>query len=316
MLFPSTPSTIRPAHLERQAFLSVRQSPLFQVRAHTASTARQYALAQRARDLGWPREHSTIIDQDQGHSGASTVGRDGFQSLIAEVGLGRAGAVLNLEVSRFARSSSDWYRLLELCALTDPLVIADEGIDAPGQYNDRFLLGCKGTMREAELHWLRTRLLGGKLAQAQHGALRFRPPAGVVFAPAGQVVLDPEEEVPQAVRLLFTLFAQSGSALAVVKHFAVHHLRCPTRGWGQRQGHELRWAPLTHTRVLEVLHTPPYAGTYVDGRTQTQTRLLPGAAPRVKGHTRRVTRQAWPLVLHDQPPAYLTWDQCHRHQQQ
>jgi DNA invertase Pin-like site-specific DNA recombinase len=316
MLFPPTPSKIRPAHLERQAFIYVRQSPLFQVREHTASTARQYDLAQRARDLGWPREHITIIDQDQGHSGASTAGRDGFQALLVEVGLGRAGAVLSLEVSRLARSSSDWYRLLEICALTDTLVIDEEGIYDPGQYNDRLLLGFKGTMSEAELHWLRNRLLGGKLEKAQHGALRFRPPAGFVVDPAGQVVCDPDEEVQQALRLLFTLVAQTGSALAVVKHFAVHHLRFPTRGWGKRQGNELHWEPLTHTRVLEVLHNPTYAGTYVYGRTHTRTRVFPGEAPRVKGRTRRVPRQDWPIVLHDQHPAYITWEQFLRHQQQ
>ena len=316
MLFPSTPSKIRPAHLERQAFIYVRQSTLLQVREHTASTARQYDLAQRARDLGWPREPITIIDQAQGHSGASTVGRDGFQSLMAEVGLGRAGAVLSLEVSRLARSSSDWYRLLAIGALTDTLVIDEEGVYDPGQYNDRLRLGFKGTMSEAELHWLRDRLLGGKLEKAPHGALRFRPPAGFVFDPAGQVVLAPDEEVQQAVRRLFTLFAQSGSALAVVKHFAVHHLRFPTRGRGKRQGNALRWAPLMHTRVLAVLHNPTYAGTYVYGRTHTRTRLLPGEAPRVKGHTRRVARQDWPIVLHAQHPASITWDPFLRHQQQ
>ena len=226
------------------------------MREHTASTARQYDLAQRARDLGWPQEPLTIIDHDQGHSGASTAGRDGFQSLIAEVGLGHAGAVLSLEVSRLARSSSDWYRLLEMCALTDTLVIDEEGVYDPGQSNDRLLLGFKGTMSAAERHWLRSRLLGGKLDKAHHGALRFRPPAGFVCDPAGQVVLDPDEAVPQAVRLLFTLFAPYGSALAVVQHGAVHHLRFPTRGWGKRQGTALLWGPLPHTRVLEVLHHP------------------------------------------------------------
>jgi DNA invertase Pin-like site-specific DNA recombinase len=316
MLVSTTPAKIRSAHLERQAFIYVRQSTLFQVREHTASTARQYDLAQRAHDLGWVREHITVIDQDQGHSGASTAGRDGFQSLLVEGGLGHAGAVLSLEVSRLARSSSAWYRLLAICALTDTLVIDEEGVYDPGQYNDRLLLGFKGTMREAELHWLRSRLLGGKLEKAQHGALRFRPPAGFVFDPAGHVVLDPDEEVQQAVRLLFPLFAQSGSALAVVKHVAVHHLRFPTRGWGKRQGPELRWALLTHTRVLEVLHNPAYAGTYGYGRTQTRTRVLPGEVPRLKGRTRRVAQQDWPIVLHKQHPAYITWEQFLRHQQQ
>ena len=286
------------------------------MREHTASTARQYDLAQRARELGWPREHITIIDQDQGHSGASPAGRDGFQALLVEVGLGRAGAVLSLEGSRLARSSSAWYRLREICALPDTLVIDEEGVYDPGQYNDRLLLGFKGTMSEAELHWLRSRLLGGKLEKAQHGALRFRPPAGFVCDPAGQVVRDPDEEVQPAVRLLFPLFAQSESALAVVKHCAVHHLRFPVRGWGKRQGIELRWAPLTHTRVLEVLHNPAYAGTYGYGRTQTRTRRLPGEAPRGKGRTRRVPRQDGPMVLHDHHPAYLTWAQFLRPQQQ
>jgi len=212
MLLPTTSSKIRPTHLERQALVYVRQSTLFQVREHPASTARQYDLTQRAHALGWPREHITVIDQDQGHSGATPAGRDGFQWLIAEVGLGHAGAVFSLEVSRLARASSDWYRLLEICALADTLVIDEEGIYDPGQYNDRWLLGFKGTMSEAELHWLRQRLLGGKLEKAQHGALRFRPPAGLILDPVGRVVLDPDAEVQQAVRLLFTLCEQQGSA--------------------------------------------------------------------------------------------------------
>src|SRR4051794_1014518 len=154
-------SKIRPDHLDRRAFVYVRQSTLFQVREHTASTARQYDLAQRARDLGWTPEAVTVIDQDQGRSGASTAGRDGFQFLIAQVGLGQAGAVLSLEASRLARSCSDWYRLLEICALTDTPVVDEEGVYDPAQYHDRLLLGIMGTMSEAELHWLRSRLLGG-----------------------------------------------------------------------------------------------------------------------------------------------------------
>src|SRR5205814_1577148 len=306
MMTALNPPKLRNEHLTRPALVYVRQSTLMQVRDNTASAARQYQLAKRAQDLGWPASLVVVIDQDQGRSGAAHAGRDGFEYLIAEVGLGRAGAVLCLEASRLARSSSDWYRLIEICALTDTLVIDEEGVYDPGQYNDRLLLGFKGTMSEAELHWLRNRLLGGKLAKAQHGALRFRPPAGFVFDPTGQVVLDPDEEVQQAVRLLFTLFAPSGSALAVVKQFAAPHLRCPTRGWGKRQGNELVWGLLTHPRVLEVLHNPAYAGTYVYGRTQTRTRVLPGEAPRVKGRTRLVARQDWPIVLHDQHPAYLT----------
>ncbi|NTV62943.1 MAG: recombinase family protein [Oscillochloris sp.] len=316
MLTRPGPSKLRPDHLDRQAFIYVRQSTLFQVREHTASMARQYDLHQRALDLGWTPERITIIDQDQGHSGASTAGRDGFQQLIAEVGMGHAGAVFSLEVSRLARSCSDWYRLLEICALTETLVIDEEGIYDPGLYNDRLLLGFKGTMSEAELHWLRSRLQGGRLGKAQHGELRFRPPVGFVLDPLGRVVLDPDEEVQAAVRLVFSLFAQHGSALAVVQAFQEQHLRFPMRQWGKRHGGELVWAPLTHSRVLAVLHNPAYTGTYVYGRTQTRTRLLPGEAPRVKGRTRRVACADWPIVIHDAHPGYLSWEHYLHNQQQ
>jgi DNA invertase Pin-like site-specific DNA recombinase len=251
---------IRPDHLDRQALIYVRQSTLIQVRENTGSTARQYDLAKRASDLGWPPDRIRVIDQDQGHSGSSAVGRDGFQLLVAEVGLKHAGAVFCLEASRLARSCSDWYRLLEICALAETLVIDEDGVYDPGQYNDRLLLGFRGTMSEAELHWLRQRLLGGKLAKAEQGLLRFRLPTGLVYDPAGKIVLDPDEEVRAAVRLVFDLFSQRGSALAVVAHFARHHLRFPIRFWGGRRDGELVWGPLRCARVLDILHNPLYAG--------------------------------------------------------
>src|SRR5438128_6052499 len=224
MLTGLNPTKLRNEHLIRPALVYVRQSTLIQVRDNTASAARQYQLAKRAQDLGWPAPLVVVIDQDQGRSGASSTGRDGFEYLIAEVGLGRAGAVLCLEASRLARSSSDWYRLIEICALTDTLVIDEDGVYDPGQYNDRLLLGFKGTMSEAELHWLHSRLLGGKLEKAQHGQLRVRLPTGLVYDATGQVVLDPDEEVQSAIRLAFALFEQHGSALAVVRHAARHDL--------------------------------------------------------------------------------------------
>jgi DNA invertase Pin-like site-specific DNA recombinase len=306
---------IRPDHLDRPAFVYVRQSTLFQVREHTASTARQYDLVQRAQDLGWSKASITVIDQDQGRSGSSAVDRDGFQFLIAQVGLGQAGAVLSLEASRLARSCSDWYRLLEICALTDTLVIDEDGVYDPSQYADRLLLGILGTMSEAELHWLRNRLLGGKLARAEQGELRMRPPVGLVFDAARRLVFDPDEEVQQAVRLLFLLFEQTGSALAVVKHFAKHGLLFPDRFWGKTRDGELLWKPLRHGRVLDVLHNPRYAGAYVYGRTQTRTRALPHEAPRVKGRTRRVAATDWPIVRHNAHPGYLSWEQFLRNRQ-
>ena len=315
MLTHLTAHKVRPEHLDRQALIYVRQSTLAQVRDNTGSTARQYDLGQRALDLGWPREHISVIDQDQGHSGASAAGRDGFQFLVAEVGLGHAGAVLSLEASRLARSCSDWYRLIEICAITGTLVIDEEGIYDPNQYNDRLLLGFKGTMSEAELHWLRNRLQGGKLEKAQKGQLRVRLPTGLVYDPAGHIVLDPDEQVQGAVRLLFELFDQFNSALAVVKHFDTHQLLFPTRFWGGERDGELTWEPLHLGRALAVLHNPAYAGAYVFGRTRTRTQILPGEALRIKGRTRQVKFQDWPIILHDAHPAYISWEQFLHNQQ-
>src|SRR5713226_2876211 len=248
MLTRPVPQKIRPDHLDRLAVIYVRQSTLFQVRENSGSTTRQYDLVKRAQDLGWTTPSIHVVDQDQGHSGSSAIGRDGFQWLVAEVGLGHVGAVLSLEASRLARCCSDWYRLLEICALTDTLVIDEDGVYDPSQYADRLLLGILGAMSEAELHWLRNRLLGGKLARAEQGELRMRPPVGLVFDAARQLVFDPDEEVQQAVRLLF-----------------------PDRLWGKAHDGELLWKPLRHGRVLDVLHNPRYAGAYVYGRTQTRT---------------------------------------------
>jgi DNA invertase Pin-like site-specific DNA recombinase len=286
-----------------------------QVRRNTGSTARQYDLRQRAVELGWSTEQIVIIDQDQGRSGASSANREGFQFLVAEVGLGQAGAVFSLEASRLARASSDWYRLIEICALTKTLVVDEEGVYDPGQYNDRLLLGFKGTMSEAELHWLRQRLLGGKLEKAQKGQLRFRPPTGLVYDGLGQLVLDPDEQVQQAVQLLFDLFDELGSALAVVKHFNDQQLLFLTRLWGGLRDGKLVWRPLRHGRVLDILHNPAYTGTYVYGRTQTRTQLLPGEKPLIKGQQRRVKREDWPIVLHEDHPGYITWDQFLRNEQ-
>jgi DNA invertase Pin-like site-specific DNA recombinase len=307
---------IRPDHLDRQALIYIRQSTIMQVRDHTGSTTRQYDLAGRALALGWPQERIRVIDQDQGHSGASAAGRDGFQALVAEVGLKHAGAVLCLEASRLARSCRDWYHLLEICALTDTLVIDEEGVYDPGQYNDRLLLGFKGTMSEAELHWLRQRLLGGKLAKAAQGQLRFRLPVGFSYDPTGQIVLDPDQEVRGAVQLVFDLFAQSHSALAVVTHFQTNQLRFPTRLAERRRAGELVWVPLSHGRVLTLLHNPCYAGAYVYGRTHTRTQLLPGEAPRIKGRTRQIKADQWPIVLLDAHPGYISWAQFRDNQQQ
>ncbi len=316
MLIQKSQIKIRPDHLDRIAVIYVRQSTIFQVRENSGSTTRQYDLVKRAESLGWTKDAIQVVDSDQGLSGSSSIGRDGFQRLVAEVGLGHIGAVLSLEVSRLARSCSDWYRLLEICALTDTLVIDEEGVYDPGAHNDRLLLGFKGSMSEAELHWLKSRLQGGKLAKAEQGHLRFRLPSGLVYDPVDKVVFDPDEAVQEAIRLVFTLFEQTNSALAVVSHFATHQLRFPTRHWGGAHAGELEWVRLCHGRVLDVLHSPLYAGAYVYGRTQTRRHALPGEEPRIKGRTRRVEQKDWPIVLLDRHPGYIIWEQFCRNQQQ
>jgi DNA invertase Pin-like site-specific DNA recombinase len=224
-------------HLRRNAYLYVRQSTMRQVFENTESTQRQYALRQRAVTLGWPHDRVIVIDSDLGVSGASASDREGFQKLVAEVGLGRAGIVLGLEVSRLARNSADWHRLLEICALTDTLILDEDGIYDPAHFNDRLLLGLKGTMSEAELHVLRARLRGDILNKARRGELRCPLPVGLVHLAGAGVVLDPDQQVQESVRLLFQTFARTGAASATVRYFRQQGLLFPTRvATGTHQG--------------------------------------------------------------------------------
>jgi len=252
-------------HLRRNAYLYVRQSTMRQVFENTESTQRQYALRQRAVTLGWPNERVIVIDSDLGLSGTSATDRQGFQKLVAEVGLGRAGIVLGLEVSRLARNSADWHRLLEICALSDTLILDEDGVYDPAHFNDRLLLGLKGTMSEAELYVLRARLRGGILNKARRGELRCPLPVGFVHTGA-RVVLDPDKQVQDSVRLLFQTFARTGAASATVKYFRQQGLLFPTRvAAGARKG-ELSWVPLSVSRAANALHNPWYAGAYAYGR--------------------------------------------------
>jgi DNA invertase Pin-like site-specific DNA recombinase len=199
----SAESKVTPEHLKRAAYLYVRQSTLRQVLENTESTQRQYALRKRAAVLGWPEESIVVIDCDLGQSGASAAGREGFQHLVAEVGLGKAGIVLGLEVSRLARNCADWHRLLEICALTGTLIPDEDGLYEPSHYNDRLLLGLKGTMSEAELHVLRARLQGGILSKARRGELKMPLPAGLVYDELDRVCLDPDRQVQESLRHFF-----------------------------------------------------------------------------------------------------------------
>ena len=300
---------VRSEHLQRQAYLYIRQSSLRQVHENRESTARQYDLQRRATVLGWHVDEIVVIDEDQGLSGATTTNRDGFQRMVADVGLGRVGLVMGLEVSRLARSSSDWHRLLEICALADTLILDEDGLYDPGHFNDRLLLGLKGAMSEAELHVLRARLVGGQLNKARRGELWIRAPIGYVHDENNGLVFDPDQQIHAAVKMLFEVFHCRGSAGQVIRHFQQQSIRWPRRlSTGPRAG-EVIWDELEHCQVLNVLHNPRYAGAYVYGRTRQQK-----TGQRVT--FRRLPRQQWKVFIPDAHPAYITWEEFEANQRQ
>lgn len=293
---------VNAGHLKRNAYLYVRQSTLRQVFENTESTKRQYGLRQHAVALGWPVERIIVIDSDLGQSGASAVDREGFQKLVTEVGLGKAGIVLGLEVSRLARNSTDWHRLLEICALTDTLILDEDGVYDPSHFNDRLLLGLKGTMSEAELHVLRARLQGGILNKARRGELECPLPVGFLYNAQQQPILDPDQQVQESIRFFFDTFRRTGSACAVVKAFRQKGLLFPRRlKKGPNKG-DLVWAELPHSRALHLLHNPRYAGAFVYGRSRT--RLNPDGST---SYT-KLPREQW-MLLKNAHPGYITWEQ-------
>jgi len=302
MMISDAHQKVTARQLKREAYLYVRQSTLRQVFENTESTERQYALRQRAVALGWPLERIVVIDQDQGQSGASMVGRDGFQRLVADVGMGRAGIVMGLEVSRLARNSSDWHRLLEICALSDTLILDEDGVYDPAHFNDRLLLGLKGTMSEAELHVLRARLRGGILSKARRGELEAPLPIGFRYDRSAGVVLDPDKQVQETIHSLFRAFRRTGSATATVKLFRTQGLTFPQRArTGPAQG-ELLWGELDHSRVLWILHNPRYAGAFFFGRSRQRRHGARG------GTFERLPREEWTALVPNAHPGYITWE--------
>jgi DNA invertase Pin-like site-specific DNA recombinase len=296
-------------HLAREAFLYIRQSTLKQVHENTESTRRQYALRDRAIALGWPSEHVIVIDDDLGKSGASSDGRLGFQRLVSEVGLGHAGIVLGLEVSRLARNSADWHRLLEICALANTLILDEDGLYDPADFNDRLLLGLKGTFSEAELHVLKTRLRGGVLNAARRGDLRLGLPTGLVYDADDRVVIDPDAQVQASIHYLFETFRRTRSACKTVRTFRDEGLLFPRRlTKGLRKG-QLEWVSLCHSRVCNILHNPRYAGAFSYGRTNQQ----PGIPDQPK--CRKRPMEEWISLLIDAHDGYITWAQYKEHQQ-
>jgi len=301
---------IQPEHLSRNAFLYVRQSTLRQVRENVESSQRQYGLRDRALALGWPLDQIVVIDCDQGQSAGGAVEREGFQRLVTEVSMNRAGIVMGLEVSRLARNSSDWHRLLEICALTGTLLLDEDGLYNPSHFNDRLLLGLKGTMSEAELHLIRARLRGGLLQKARRGELGGRLPTGLVYGPRGQAELDPDRQIQESFRHLFTTFRQTGSALAVVKAFRQQGLTFPHRVFGGSHDGEVVWHALAYHRVTWVLACPRYAGAYGFGRTRS--RQLPNGM--VKRSKTKLAPEEWYAFIPNAHAGFITWEEYQQNQ--
>lgn len=300
---------VTPEHLKRNAYLYVRQSSLRQVMENTESRRRQYELRQRAVALGWPDERIVVIDNDLGLSAASAVDREGFQRLVGEVGVGRAGMVMGLEVSRLARNSSDWHRLLEICAVTQTLILDEDGLYEPTEFNDRLLLGLKGTMSEAELYQLRARLVGGMMSKARRGELRIRLPVGFVYDQQDKVVLNPDRQVQESIRMLFETYRRVGSAHRAVRVFQEQGLKFPMRLHSGPSKGEVVWRELTVSRVNEVLHNPRYTGAYCYGRRKQRRLHLEGRV-----HVEYAPREQWHSLIPNAHEGYITWEEYEENQ--
>ncbi len=305
---------IQAVHLARNALVYVRQSTMQQVDRNQESTRLQYGLAERAVALGWAPSQVVVIDEDLGRSGSSAEGRPGFQRLVAEVGLDHVGLVLGSEMSRLARSSRDWYQLLEVCAVFSTLLADADGLYDPSTYNDRLLLGLKGTMSEAELHILKQRMLEGKRAKARRGELSLRLPTGYVRRPSGAVEKDPDEQARSVVATVFAQFERCGTVYGVLRYLVDHGLRLPYRlAGGPRKG-ELEWRRPNRVALSNMLHHPAYAGAYVYGRRPTDPRRRQPGRP---GTGRvQVAPEQWQVLLKDRWPAYIDWAQYERNLRQ
>jgi DNA invertase Pin-like site-specific DNA recombinase len=296
-------------HLKKTAYLYIRQSSLKQVMENTESRRRQYDLRQRALALGWSENDIVVIDSDLGQSAASAADRAGFQRLVTEVGMGRAGVVMGLEVSRLARNSTDWHRLLEICAWMRTLILDEDGLYDPTVFNDRLLLGLKGTMSEAELYQLRARLMGGMFNKARRGELKLRLSAGFVYTPDDRIVLDPDQQVRESIHLLFETFRRVGSAHRTVSYFRDQGLKFPLRLHSGPHKGEIMWRGLSRSRVMEVLHNPSYAGAYCYGRRKQRRIDLEGHT-----HVAYVPREEWHTLLIGAHEGYITWEEFEQNQ--
>jgi DNA invertase Pin-like site-specific DNA recombinase len=298
---------IQTLHFERMAYVYVRQSTPWQVMENRESTERQYHLRERAVQLGWPASHVEVIDEDQGRSGSTAAHRSGFQRLVTEVGLGKVGIVLMLEASRLARNNSDWYRLIEICGLTSTL-IGDEGaVYSPREPNDRLLLGVKGTLSEAELFTLRTRLYEGRWNKARKGRLHFPLPTGYVQGANGDWELDPDAQVRERLTCLFDSFRCHGIARSVVRDLKQQGLDLPTRITARDGYGSLIWKTPSLSAVIRILHNPAYAGVYVFGRWEYSGDRRSAKTGKIIPH--QLPMAKWPVKIELHHPAYLSWEE-------
>jgi DNA invertase Pin-like site-specific DNA recombinase len=295
---------ITEAHLRLRAIVYVRQSSPGQVQNNHESRALQYALRDRAIQLGWPAESIAVVDEDLARSGSSTDGRLGFKDLVAEVGLGRVGLILGTEVSRLARNNADWYQLLDLCMLTGTLVADSDGVYCPGHINDRMVLGLKGAMAEYELHLIRARLGGGLRNKAKRGELEQNLPVGLDRDESGRITLSADEQVRHAIERVFCLWRRLGSARQVVTELVAEGQRLPRRTVGQRR---VRWVRASYGAVHDFLTNPAYAGAFVFGRTRTEKYLADEG--RVRRRTVQVPLEQWSVCIPDHHPGYVSWDE-------
>jgi DNA invertase Pin-like site-specific DNA recombinase len=308
------PDKIQRQHRERTAMVYIRQSTPQQVERHQESTRLQYALVDRAFQFGWARESIVVIDDDLGRSGASIEGCLGFQRLVAEVGLGHVGLVLGVEMSRLARSCRDWHQLLEICALFDTLIADADGVYDPASYNDRLLLGLKGTMSEAELHILKARMLEGKRAKARRGELGKPVPMGYVRRASGEVAFDPDEQAQTTIRLVFDLFERFRTGGKVMRYLVDYGIRMPVRVPGGPRKGELEWHRVNRVSLYNLLTNPIYAGAYVYGARSTDRRRQKPGRPSAGRRSFRI--EDVDVFLPDRIPAYISWEQYQRNQAQ
>jgi DNA invertase Pin-like site-specific DNA recombinase len=299
-------SKIKPSHIQRAAYVYIRQSTPGQVEHNRESTARQYALADRACQLGWDKQQVVVLDEDLGLSGSGTAKRSGFARLISEVALAHVGIVLGLEVSRLARNNADWYRLLELCGVTDTLIGDNDGVYHPALFNDRLLLGLKGTMSEAELHIIRARLDGGIRNKAARGELRRGLPVGFVWGEQdGEALFHPDEAVTHAIRTVFERFAEFGSARRVWLWFRSEGLSFPLQTMPAGMPGPIRWVAATYHALHQILTNPVYAGAYTYGKTRYERYIDEQGV--VKKRTRHLPMQQWSVLIRDHHPGFIDW---------